>query len=121
MNRSEPLPSSLDAPFWAAADDNRLILPLDPATGRATWFPRGEADWTQAVGTGRVETFSIVHRSFYADLPAPYAVVVVRLNEGVLMTGTMTATDGLRIGAPVRTVFQTVGKRRVPGFELAEG
>lgn len=37
------------------------------------------------------------------------------------LTGTLTAPDGLAIGARVRVVFQTLGQRRVPVFELGEG
>jgi uncharacterized OB-fold protein len=122
MERAEPIPSSLDAPFWEAAAEGRLVLPVNPATGRASWFPRGEAEWQTSGGTGTVVTFTVVHRSFYSDLPAPYVIVVVRLAEGILMTGTLPGemADRVRIGARVRVRFDPVGKQQVPGFDLAE-
>jgi uncharacterized OB-fold protein len=122
MERSEPIPSSLDTPFWEAAADGRLVLPVNPATGRAAWFPRGEAEWRPSEGTGTVQTFTVVHRSFYRDLPAPYVIAVVRLAEGVLMTGTMpgTTAERVRIGAQVSVRLDLVGKQHVPAFDLVE-
>jgi uncharacterized OB-fold protein len=69
-----------------------------------------------------VETFTVVHRSFYSDLPAPYVIAVVQLSEGIRMTATMPgeAADRVRVGAAVRVRFDPVGKQHVPAFELDE-
>lgn len=127
MERSVPVPSSLDAEFWQAAAEGRLLIQRCPATGRFQTYPRAHSlhsgaapEWVEAVGTGHVESFTVVHRSFYADLPAPYVLAVVRLAEGVLLTGNMPGTDpdALRIGAPVRVIFEPLGGRHVPAFAL---
>lgn len=129
MDRSHPIPSSLDAPFWEAAAEGRLMLQRCPVTGRFQTYPRahslysgGTPEWVEAAGTGRIESFSVIHRSFYADLPAPYVLAVVRLDEGVLLTGNMPGTDpaAVHIGAAVRVIFETLGDRQLCGFALLE-
>ena len=127
MDRTIPIPSSLDAPFWEGTAEGRLMIQRCPVTGRYQTYPRAHSlhadatpEWVQAAGTGRIESFTVIHRSFYTDMPAPYVLAVVRLEEGVLVTGNMPGTDPARvqIGAAVRVIFEPVGDRHVPAFAL---
>ncbi len=73
----------------------------------------------QVSGHGRVESISVVHRSFYKDIPAPYAFAIIRLDEGVLMTGQITGADpaGVAIGDPVTvSFFEVAPGKKLPGF-----
>lgn len=129
MDRSIPIPSSLDTPFWLGTAEGRLMIQKCPVTGRYQTYPRTHSlhsdaapEWVEAKGTGQIESFTVIHRSFYADMPAPYVLAVVRLAEDVLVTGNMPGTDpsSLRIGAPVRVIFEPVGDRHVPAFALED-
>ena len=68
--------------------------------------------WARSSGRGRVFTWTVVvralHPAFTAD--APYAPVVVEMEEGVRVVSLMLdcAPDELRIDMPVEVVFEAV-------------
>ena len=74
--------------------------------GSFTWT------WTRSSGRGRVFTWTVaaraMHPAFAAD--APYAPVVIEMEEGVRVVSLMVdcAPDELRIAMPVEVVFTTV-------------
>ena len=85
----------MDGPgkIWRdALDEGRLLLPVDAGTREAFFPPRVAApgtgnavDWIEASGGGVVHSVSIVHPR---PPEAPYAVVLVDLDEGVrIMSG----------------------------------
>lgn len=130
MDLPKPVPTGYDAPFWAAAKDNRLLLQRCVTTGRHQWFPRarsihargGDVEWVESRGRGRVETFSVVVRSFYPALPAPYVLAVVHLEEDVSLTTLVVDADpdAIRIGMPVEVTFRILdGDQPVPCFRPA--
>jgi len=118
MDRPVPVPSSLDREFWTAAKQGKLVLQQCVGTGKFQWYPRayslyvpkGAVAWVGSPGLGKVVSFSVVARSFYPDLPAPYALAVVELDEGIRMTGHIVDTDlgDIRIGMPTSTVFRPI-------------
>lgn len=123
MQRPVPKTTALDAPFFAAASEGRLVLQRG-ADGRHHLPPRpaalvGDYDWVDSPGLGTVETCSVVERSFYEDLTAPYTVAVVRLDEGVLVTGQVDAVAAAQcaIGQRVRVGFRPAGDHWVIVFE----
>lgn len=95
LKRFLPRGSAHDAPFWSGLREGRLMLQRDITTGRFQAYPRahslhtegGALEWVAASGGGEVITYSVVHRSMFDDLPAPYVFAIVRLDEGVQMTG----------------------------------
>ena len=77
--------------------------------------------WIDAVGTGTVHSFSIVHR---APLPAfradcPYVVALLDLTEGPRMMTNIVGTGALdvAIGDAVEVCFEDRGNARVPQFQ----
>ncbi len=115
MEQPIPVPCAHDKPFWDAAREGRLLLQRSVRTGAVQVYPRGHAldgsgatEWVESRGLGMIETFSVVHRSFYPALAAPYAIVVVRLEEGVKMTGHLIdcAPEEAAIDLPVEVVFR---------------
>ena len=82
-------------------------------------------------GRGRIESVAIVHHAVHPLLKArvPYAVVLVSIDDapGVSLLGNVVdaAPNELRIGAPVRVVFEEAvdpdsGERLlIPQWELA--
>jgi uncharacterized OB-fold protein len=118
MERPVPIPCSLDRPFWTAAAEDRLVVQRSKTSGQWQTYSRAHSlsepmrngedlAFEPVRGTGVVETFSIVHRSFYPAISAPYAFAVVRLDEGVLLTTHIVETplEQIRIGMPVEVTF----------------
>lgn len=104
------------APFWAAAAEGRLDIPVCEDCGRPHLFPRsfcpfcGSARlaWREASGRGEIYSFSVVHRAPSAAFApeAPYTIAIVRLAEGPHLMGRLRAApDAARVGLPVRIGF----------------
>jgi hypothetical protein len=109
-------PSAHDRKFWAAVVDGVLLLQRSVATGKFQTYPRahaldgvaGEVEWVESKGIGTIHTFSVVHRSFYPELEAPYVIVVVDLAEGVKFMGHLVdcPPEQISIGMPVQVTFR---------------
>jgi uncharacterized OB-fold protein len=115
-----PVPDDLTAPYWRAAREGRLVLQRCSSCGEHQFYPRPfclacrstDLEWVDATGRGRLQAFSVVHRTadraFAGD--APYVFGVVELDEGPHLTVNVldTALDSLRCDMPVRVVFTEV-------------
>gem|GEM_PF-588912 len=65
--------------------------------------PESTIRWESSAGLGRVRGRVTYHRSHRDDLPAPYDVVVVQLDEGPRLLGRMSANaESVKAGARVR-------------------
>jgi uncharacterized OB-fold protein len=108
-------------PFWEAAQQGRLMLPVCEDCGRAHWYPRAlcplcggtRLRWTEASGRGTVYAFSPARR---AD--PPYVLAYVTLDEGpTLMTNLVdVAPESLRIGQRVGVRFRPAPEGRAMPF-----
>jgi uncharacterized OB-fold protein len=126
-----PLPA-IDAdtqPFWDGAKRGELLIQRCTACARFQFYPRarcvrcgGGVAWVAARGTGRVYSYTVVHRAPHESLAAdvPYVVALVDLDEGVrMMTRLLAAPDAYPIGAEVRVIFQRVSEDvAIPFFEI---
>jgi hypothetical protein len=64
-------------------------------------------------GRGRVIAWTVFHRQYFPELPVPYLVASIALDEGPLMIGNVPglAPDAARLDLPVEVDFETaVGK-----------
>jgi uncharacterized OB-fold protein len=74
-------------------------------------------------GEGRVETFSVIHRSFVAEFAdrTPYVIAWVGLpeQEGLRVFANVTGCgpDQVAIGMPVTVCFEQRDGRAVPNFK----
>lgn len=133
MSYNKPLPriDTLNAPFWAAAKAGKLMLQHCPACGDIR-FPPGPVcpecladgqDWVEASGNGTLESWADMHRAYWDGFKdeLPYRVCLVRLAEGpVIVSNLIDKTDNLRLGAPVKAVFEAVTDDvTLPRFTLA--
>ncbi|HEX5614646.1 MAG TPA: OB-fold domain-containing protein [Acidimicrobiia bacterium] len=138
------LPDTADpvaAEFWAGTARGELLVQACAACGAWRMPPRPmcpacrstSVRWERTSGRGRVWSFAVPHPPLlpaYAAL-APYNVVVVELEErpDIRFVGNLIATaDGpinevdpatIRIGEPVRVVFQTVAGVALPRWVRA--
>lgn len=122
------------APFWAATRDGKLRLPFCTSCGRAHW-PAGPVcpfcfsdglEWRDASGWGRVSTFTVIYKDWFAAFAAdiPYNVAQVELEEGPRLTTNVVEAglDGLRIDMPVEVVFDPVSPEvMLPRFRPRRG
>lgn len=84
--------------------------------------------------TGRLYSWSVVHRS-YPGIAVPFVSAIVDLDDGLTLKGTLREVDpsGLRQGLPLRLVYDDAGGARdkegvpyvgfhfVPAGTLSEG
>ena len=79
------------APFWAGTREGKLLLPYCAECGRPH-LPAGPVcpfclssrlDWRAASGRGRISTYTVVHKEWFAAFAAdlPYNVIQVELAE----------------------------------------
>lgn len=139
MEKSFLLPDLEDPdgrPFWEGAATGELRIQHCGACGRPRMPPRPMCPWCNSLqhqwravgGRGTIWSFIVAHPPLlpaYAEL-APYNVIVVALEEhpSLRLVGNLLASAGgaineidpstIRIGEPVRAVFQQVGDVHVP-------
>jgi uncharacterized OB-fold protein len=74
---------------------------------------RGALEAFRAAETGRLHSWSVVHRS-YPGVTVPFISAIIDLADGLTIKGTLRAVDAaaLRAGLPVRLVFDDAGGAR---------
>jgi uncharacterized protein len=123
-------PAELLAPYHEGLAEEELRVTHCPDCGRMQFPPRPvcpgcastrPARWTTVSGEGTVWSFAVFHKRYLADGPeTPYTVAVVELVEGPkLVTNVVGADSGLRVGLPVRAVFEHGGERSLVKFACA--
>jgi len=123
--RAFPVPDAVSRPYWEGIAEGVLRIQHCQACGRYVFYPRavcphcGAVDlcWVEARGTGRIHSYTIVHRApaEYRD-EAPYVVALVELDEGVrMMTRLIDAEPAaVRVEMPVEVAIR--GDPRLPYF-----
>jgi uncharacterized OB-fold protein len=110
-----PVPCAHDQEFWAAAKSGTLLLQRSVTSGKLQTYPRAHAldgsagvEWVESKGYGHIHTFSVVHRSFYEALQAPYVIAVVELEEGVKFVGHLveSSPETIEVGMSVEITFR---------------
>jgi len=116
------------APFWQACLEHRLLVQRCEDCGHCQHYPRpfclacesGKVAWVAAAGGGTIYALTTVHIPVTPELPPPYLVALVDLDEGPrLLTNILgeTASIGDRVtldwrareGAPPLPVFRLAG------------
>lgn len=80
-------------------------------------------EWIPHPGTGRLVSFTQVHRSTYAELELPYWIAMVELAPGAIMVSNIVAPDDgaerePHIGDVVHLTYQDRRGRALPVFAL---
>jgi uncharacterized OB-fold protein len=136
MDDSRPIPAITPElqPFFEAAARHELGVQRCKQCGTHRFPPREicstclsrEAEWVSVSGRGEVYSFNVMHQVYhpaFAD-EVPYAVVVVKLQEGAKMTSNLIGVKphDIRIGMPVQVIFEKVSDEvTLPKFEPAAG
>jgi len=106
------------APFFAAAREQQLVVQRCGGCGALRFPPREicstclstAASWQPVSGRGEIFSFNIMHQIYHPGFAAevPYAVVVVRLEEGPKITSNLVGcpVDAITVGMPVEVIFE---------------
>jgi len=120
-------------PFFDAAKRHALVVQRchDCGTHR---FPAREicsnclsrvAEWVRVSGDGEIFSYNIMHQVYHPGFAGevPYAVVIVKLKEGVKLTSNLlgVAPHDIHIGMPVHVVFEDITDEvTLPKFVVRE-
>lgn len=117
------------AAFWAAARERRLLIQRCRTCKTHQFYPRpmclacGAADleWVEARGTGTIHSMTTMRLPVLPELPPPYVVALVELDEGPRLLTNIVGGD-CAIGDPVRLAWrERAGAPPLPVFEPAAG
>ena len=113
--------------FWKGVDEGKWLIQRCKSCGQLR-HPAGpgcpnctsiEWDTVASTGKGKVYSFTI-HHARHADLPTPYAVVLVELDEGIRVVSNIIgiAPHDIKIGLPVELSFRPArgNERAIPQF-----
>lgn len=120
------------ATWWESIERRRLVVQRcancdvaqhPPGPWCRTCLSDSGLGWEPHAGTGRLVSYTQVHRSTYPDLELPYWIAMVELAPGAVVVANLVAPDdhpdgGPRIGADVHLDFQERGGRTLPVFAL---
>jgi uncharacterized OB-fold protein len=127
--RRVPVLDDLNREFWTAGRDD--VLRLRRCANCQLWLhpPRPvcpkcwgrDVAWEATNGRGSLYSFTVNHKAWSPDLPVPYVIGMVELEEqvGLRLTSNIVhcGTDDLVLGMPLRVVFEQQGDIFVPLFE----
>lgn len=115
--------------FWTGGADGELLIQRCESCGRWRHPPAERCDCGGALvpqpvsGTGTVFTFTVNHQQYHPDVPPPYVIAIVVLDEQEdlrLPTNIVNADpDTLECGLRVHVAFEPHGEVFVPVFEPA--
>ncbi len=119
MSSDKPVPriTANMRPFYDGAKQGQLCIQRCLRCGTHRFPARAvcatclseASDWVPASGRGEVFSFTVMHQVYHPGFASevPYAVVIVRLEEGPLLTSRLVGVEpgAIRIGMPVRVVF----------------
>lgn len=134
MSLTDPPPRMLSAlpksgrGYWTGGRDGQLRLLRMKSTGRwlHPFWDVDEHDPDVVVepvsGLGSVFTFTVNQQAYVPDVPTPYVVAIIQLDEQedlrIVSNIVNCDPDTVTIGARVRVLFEPHGELFVPVFEL---
>lgn len=103
-------------PFWDGAAQQKLLIQRCNDCKHYQHYAREfctkcggrNLSMVEASGLGVVWSFTVIHRGPYDDIPSPYVVALVTLDEGPRLLTNIVNCDpaNVRCDMPVRVVFQ---------------
>lgn len=116
--RSLPAITEMNSYFWLGGADGRLRILrcqscgywIHPFAGRCPSCQGGNLAPEAVSGRGTVAGFSVNYQQWQPDVPVPYVVAIIELEERAdlrLMTNMpRTPINAVRIGLPVKVFFE---------------
>ena len=132
MKKPLPRVTPDSEPFYKGLRECRLLLPFCLSCEKSHLPPgpvcphcfSDRLEWRAASGRGRISTWTVVHKAWFAAFAEdiPYNVVQVELDEGPRLTANVIdlPNEKLRIGLAVTIVFDDVAAElTMPRFRPA--
>ena len=130
MERFPPSLTEANRPFWTGGARGQLLILWCAACGRWVHPPRaacaacgGPLEPRPVSGRGTVFTFTVNRQAFRPDVPVPYVIAMVELEEqaGLRFTTNIVGCDpeAVSIGMLVTVDFEQAGEAWVPVFRPA--
>jgi uncharacterized protein len=123
-----PRLNDLNRPFWTGGAQGQLLIQRCPACHRWVHPPAirclacdGPLEYEPVSGTGTIFAFTVNHQPFHPDVPPPYVIAIVELDEqdDLRIPTNIVDCDAaiLECGTPVRVLFEPCGEIFYPLFE----
>jgi uncharacterized OB-fold protein len=123
-----PRLNDLNRPFWTGGAQGQLLIQRCGSCRRWTHPPAarcsscdGEVSYEPVSGRGTIFAFTVNHQPFHPDVPPPYVIAVVELDEqdDLRIPTNIVHCDAatLECGTPVRVLFEDCGEVFYPVFE----
>jgi uncharacterized protein len=120
--------TDLNRPFWTGGQAGQLLVQRCTECRRWTHPPaekcvacEGALAPEPVSGTGTIFSFTVNHQQFHPDVPPPYVIAIVVLDEQedlrIPTNIVHCEASDLDCGMPVRVVFEQHGEYFVPLFE----
>lgn len=118
LKRPLPRQGLYEKPFWDAVQRRELRLQKCGSCAHV-WYPPGPVcpgclsdTWSfePVSGRGKIVAWTVFHRQYFPDIPVPYLVASVKLEEGPLLIGNVLGLDAkdARLDMPVELTFEEV-------------
>ncbi len=121
-----PQLDDLNRPFWTGGREGKLMILRDRRTGRWVHPPERQALGANHLaaepvsGKGCVFTFTVNHHRYHPEVPVPYVIALVELDEqpGLRLPANIVgcAVEDVHIGMRVRVDFEDHGEVFVAVF-----
>ncbi|MGH9113520.1 MAG: Zn-ribbon domain-containing OB-fold protein [Acidimicrobiales bacterium] len=122
-----PALDDTNRPYWTGGRDGCLLIERCAICDRWQHPPEGrcaacggEVVATPVSGRGTVFTYTVNAHQFHPEVPPPYVIAIVTLDEQAdlrVVTNIVDCDEAtLRVGLPVRVSFEEHGERAVPVF-----
>ena len=118
-------PHPINAPFWAGTRSRELRLQRCQRCGAWQQLAQvacaqcfSDIQWECVSGRATLYSFSVVSRPATPDIPVPYVVAIVRLEEGprILTTLIDVVPDDISIGMALEVRFVDLPDRTIYPF-----
>jgi uncharacterized protein len=118
--RQSPAPDEVDREFWAACNDDRLVIPYCTSCQSFRFPPAGECwvcgstalEWREVSGRGTIYSYAVIHDTPITQLKEdlPYVVAVIELDDadGVNLVAQLPRASAAKasMDAPVVIEFE---------------
>lgn len=118
--RPQPRRHRDEGPFWEHVQSGELRLQQCQECGFIRYPPAPVCPtclsesfvWSLMAGTGTLLSWVVFHRPYFPELPTPYWVAAVLLDEGPILIANLLDADEHppRLGMPVSMTFEEVAE-----------
>ncbi|MBS0280031.1 MAG: OB-fold domain-containing protein [Proteobacteria bacterium] len=129
MANSAPVVTLYDRPMWQSLERQSMQLQKCDACGTFR-YPPGPvcADclslaytWTDISGQGKIASWVVFHKQYFADHVPPYNAIAVRLDEGPILVSNLIGPEPKEswIGKRVVIAYRQIEGRTQHAFKIA--